>query len=117
LIDSGSVAAIILAMILGVGLAAAANDAIQPAYFPSMFGAQVRYSGVSIGREGGTIIGGGLSPLIATALLAEFGAPWPIALWIVITSLVGLAAAFLARPITGRYVADRPVAGLLASGT
>ncbi len=110
LIDTGSIAAIVLAMILGVGIAGAASDAIQPAYFPSMFGTRIRYSGVSIGREGGTIIGGELSPLIATALFAEVGAPWPIAAWIVITSLVGVAAVFLARPISDTAPGPRPPA-------
>lgn len=100
LIDSGSTAAILLAVTVGIAGATAANDAVQPAYFTSMFGTSIRYSGVSIGREGGTIIGGGLSPLIATALLAWAGGPWPIASWMAITSLAGLVAAFAARPVT-----------------
>ena len=100
MLDTGSAAAIILAVTIGVAGGAAASDAIQPAYFTSMFGTNIRYSGVSIGREGGTIIGGGLSPLIAASLLAWAGGPWPIALYMAITSLVGLAAVFAARPIT-----------------
>jgi MFS family permease len=83
-------------MIAGVN---ASNDAIQPGYFTAMFGTRIRYSGVSIGREGGTIIGGGLAPLIATALFARAGHWWPVAGWIVLTSVAGIVGARLARPI------------------
>jgi hypothetical protein len=67
----------------------ASNDAIQPGYFTRMFGAGIRYSGMSIGREGGTIIGGGLAPLIATWLLQWAGGWWAVAGWMVFTSLAG----------------------------
>lgn len=110
LVDTGSTAVIIAAVTLGVAVGPAASDAIQPAYFTSMFGTNIRYSGVQIGREGGTIIGGGLSPLIATALLAWSGGPWAVATWMVITSLAGLVAVFAARPVTDQASASR-VAG------
>jgi MFS family permease len=78
-----------------IAIANASNDAIQPGYFTSLFGANVRYSGMSVGREGGTIIGGGLAPLIATWLLSTFGGWWAVATWIVITSLAGVVGVAL----------------------
>ena len=107
LVDTGSVTVIIVAVTLGIAVGPAASDAIQPAYFTSMFGTNIRYSGVQIGREGGTIIGGGLSPLIATALLAWAGGPWAVAGWMVITSLAGFLAVFAARPISEQPPAPR----------
>ncbi|HEY1705737.1 MAG TPA: MFS transporter [Trebonia sp.] len=80
-----------------IAIVNASNDAIQPGYFTRMFGASVRYSGMSIGREGGTIIGGGLAPLIATWFLAAAGSWWAVAAWMVFTSLAGLAGVVLVR--------------------
>jgi len=38
--------------------------------------AQVRHSRLSLLQQIGPILGGGLSPLLATALLARYGTPW-----------------------------------------
>jgi MHS family shikimate/dehydroshikimate transporter-like MFS transporter len=102
-LDSKSAAVIVVTMIVMIAGVNASNDAIQPGYFTTMFGTRIRYSGVSIGREGGGIIGGGLAPLIATALFAHYGHWWPVAAWIVLTSIAGIMGALLARP-----VADEP---------
>jgi MHS family shikimate/dehydroshikimate transporter-like MFS transporter len=42
-------------------------------YFPELFGPRVRYRGASFGFELSAAIGGGLAPIIATALLGYFG--------------------------------------------
>nr|WTB32748.1 MHS family MFS transporter [Streptomyces sp. NBC_00830] len=91
-----------------IAIANASNDAIQPGYFTSLFGANIRYSGMSIGREGGTIIGGGLAPLIATWLLSTFGGWWAVAAWIVITSLAGIIGVTLVRRLRPHEEADTP---------
>jgi len=75
----------------------AANDAIQPGYFTAMFGTKVRYSGTSIGREGGSVVGGGLSPLIAAWLMAQTGHWYAVAAWIVVTSVIGVVGVALVR--------------------
>jgi MFS family permease len=83
---------VILAIALGFACANGAISSVQPDYFARFFGANIRYSGISIGREGATIIGGGLGPVIATALVASTGASWPVALCMVVTSIIGVAA-------------------------
>jgi MFS transporter, MHS family, shikimate and dehydroshikimate transport protein len=99
LLNTRSAGLVALAVTIGIAGGAAAADAIQPAYFTGMFGTRSRFSAVSIGREGGTVIGGGLAPLIAGALLAwQGGQPWAIAGWMVLTSLLGLVGVLLARP-------------------
>ena len=68
-------------------------------FFAKFFGANIRYSGISIGREGATIIGGGLAPVIATALIQRGGGSWPVAACMAATSLVGFLVVLLARNI------------------
>jgi MHS family shikimate/dehydroshikimate transporter-like MFS transporter len=88
-----------------IAIANASNDAIQPGYFTSLFGANIRYSGMSVGREGGTIIGGGLAPLIATWLLSTFGGWWAVAAWIVVTSLAGVVGVALVSELRSEEAA------------
>ena len=45
-------------------------------WLPSLFPARVRYTGVSVTFNLGGIIGGGLTPLIAQALVEEGGLMW-----------------------------------------
>jgi MFS family permease len=91
-----------------IAIVNASNDAIQPGYFTRMFGANIRYSGMSIGREGGTIIGGGLAPLIATWLLAAIGSWWAVAAWMAFTSLAGLVGVALVRRLRPAGPAPAP---------
>jgi MFS transporter, MHS family, shikimate and dehydroshikimate transport protein len=100
LVDSREIAMVVLAVTIGIAGGAAASDAIQAAYFTSMFGTRIRFSAVSIGRESGTVVGGGLAPLIAAGLLAwQGGQPWAVAGWMLLTSLLGVGGVFLARPL------------------
>ncbi|MGF6267318.1 hypothetical protein OKW49_008312 [Paraburkholderia youngii] len=45
-----------------------------PALVGELFSTEVRYSGVALGHEVASIFAGGMSPLIATALLAHYQA-------------------------------------------
>ena len=45
----------------------------QAAFLSEMFGTRVRYSGASLGAQLASVLAGGLSPFIATALLASYG--------------------------------------------
>ncbi|MBO0850223.1 MAG: MFS transporter, partial [Pseudonocardia sp.] len=115
LLDSRNVAAVVIAVTIGIGGGSAAADAIQAGYFTSMFGTRIRFSAVSIGREGGTVVGGGFAPLIAAGLLAwEGGTPWAVAGWMLFTSLVGIAGIFLARPALPSEPASDPRAATAA---
>jgi hypothetical protein len=46
---------------------------LESTYFPELFGPRVRYSGASFGFQLAAAIGGGFSPIIATALVGYFG--------------------------------------------
>lgn len=56
-----------------------------PALVGKLFSTEVRYSGVALGHEVASIFPSSLSPLIATALLAEYHAYWPV--WIFLMML------------------------------
>ena len=45
----------------------------QAAFLSEMFGTRVRYSGASLGAQLASVLAGGLSPIIAAALLRGYG--------------------------------------------
>jgi MFS family permease len=61
------------------------------AFLPGLFPARVRYTGASMVFNIGGIIGGGLTPLIATTL-AGHGGLLPVGLYLGATALISLAA-------------------------
>lgn len=95
--DSGSGVLIVAVAALALGIANAAVDGVQPAWFSSLFPVRARYSGISVGREAAGIVGGGLSPLIAAALVAATGSWWPVAALMIVAALLGIAGAALGR--------------------
>ena len=59
-----------------------------------MFGTRYRYAGVTLGREFSSIIGGGVAPLVAAALMAAFANSWvPVAIYMVVTMVVSFLVA------------------------
>jgi MFS family permease len=61
------------------------------AFLPSLFPARVRYTGASMAFNIGGIIGGGLTPLIATSLAAKGGLV-SVGLYLSVTALISLVA-------------------------
>jgi len=109
LIDTRSPALIALALAIGIG-GIGIMYGPQAAFFSELFGANVRYSGASLGYQITTIFAGGLAPFIATALLAQFNnASWPIALYIVGMAIITLVCTYLAgetRPSAAAELAE-----------
>ncbi|TWT25338.1 MFS transporter [Planomicrobium sp. CPCC 101110] len=93
LIQQGSVVLLVLATVIGLGIIWAPITAVLGTMFSEIFEAKVRYTGISLGYQIGAAVAGGTAPLVATALLARFDNSYvPVALYIVFTSLVSLAA-------------------------
>ncbi|GAA2415631.1 MFS transporter [Actinomadura vinacea] len=60
----------------------------QATYFTELFGSNVRYTGLSLAYQGSAVVGG-LTPLIAAALLASAGdSPWLVAGFVVVAGLI-----------------------------
>lgn len=66
----------------------------QAAFLSELFGTRVRYSGASLGSQLSTVIAGGLSPFIATALI-PYGRV-ALASYLVVMALITIAAVLLA---------------------
>lgn len=65
----------------------------QATLFAAFFPAEVRYSGMSLGFQIGTVFGGGFGPLIAQALTgATDGATWSVSLYMLIIAIAALIA-------------------------
>jgi MHS family shikimate/dehydroshikimate transporter-like MFS transporter len=73
----------------------------EAAWVAELFTARLRYSGASLGFQIGAALSGGLTPIIASALLLWTGATWPISLYLTAVAVVTLAAT-LAAPETAR---------------
>jgi hypothetical protein len=66
------------------------------AMFSELFGANVRYSGASLGYQGAAIFAGGLAPLVATLLLKfSGGASWVLALYMTVMAAISLVSIYL----------------------
>ena len=73
LLDTGSTPMIWAALVVAQVLCHAPMYAPQAAFLAELFGTRVRYSGASLGAQLSSVLAGGLSPFIATALLARYG--------------------------------------------
>ena len=110
LLDSRSFVAITLAVTVGLVLHAAMYGP-QAAFFSEMFGTRVRYSGVSVGYQLASVFAGSLAPIVAVALLAEYGSALPVSFYLAgtaVITLVALAFAREARAADGPPAPPRP---------
>ncbi|MDA0564233.1 MFS transporter [Streptomonospora sp. S1-112] len=79
------------------------NAALQVPAFPlftELFSRAVRYTGVALGFNIGTIVAGGTAPYIAAQLVAATGDPVSPSYWVMGVAVVGLATAFTMRSAT-----------------
>lgn len=96
LLDTRVLALIWLAIIAGYIFGPTLVFAVQSVFFTELFGTQVRYSGVSIAYQLSSIVGG-VTPLIATSLLAaEGGKPWLVAGFLAAIALLSFVCTYLA---------------------
>jgi MFS transporter, MHS family, shikimate and dehydroshikimate transport protein len=84
-----------LSIVLALVVGHAAMYGPQAAFFSELFGTRVRYSGASLGYQLASVFAGGLSPFIATALLAAFGY-WAVALYLAFMALITIVSVYLA---------------------
>jgi MFS family permease len=76
----------------------------EAALIAESFTPRLRYSGASLGYQLASIIAGGPSPFIATALLAAFHSSLPIALYILGCAVVGITATALLTDYTNKDI-------------
>jgi metabolite-proton symporter len=89
LIETGSPALVVAAVAVELVLISLMYGP-QAALFAELFPVEVRYSGASLGYQLGSVVGGGLAPIIATALFAHFRSSSAIAVYLAVMCAISL---------------------------
>jgi MFS family permease len=76
----------------------------EAALIAESFTPRLRYSGSSLGYQLASIIAGGPSPFIATALFAAFHSGLPIALYMIVFAIIGIVATALLTDYTNKDI-------------
>jgi MFS family permease len=76
----------------------------EAALIAESFSPRLRYSGASLGYQLASIIAGGPSPFIATALFATYHSSLPIAIYMLGISIIGLIATAMLTDYTGKEI-------------
>jgi metabolite-proton symporter len=105
LIDSKSFGLVTLAVTVGL-LFHGAMYGPQAAFFSELFATRMRYSGVSIGYQLASIVAGALAPIIAVALLKEYGSAVPVSVYVAGAAVLTLIAVFAAKETRSRDLGD-----------
>jgi MFS transporter, MHS family, shikimate and dehydroshikimate transport protein len=97
LIDSGVQTSVWLALVVAFVLSHAAMYGPQGAFLSELFGANVRYSGASLGSQLAGVVAGGPAPLVATWLLARTEEPhlW-LSAYLAAMGVITLVAVYIA---------------------
>lgn len=96
-LDNGDLRYLPIVFAIELAVFDAAIYAPGAAWFAEQFPVEVRYSGISLGYQIGTLLSGGLTPFVAAALLAAGGgAPWLICAYISALGILSLVAVLAA---------------------
>lgn len=105
LADSGRPGLLILACVIGHGIAQSTMYGPLGALLTEMFGTRVRYTGASLGYQTATLLGAGFSPLIASSLLASYDTSAPVALLLTAGAAVTALTVWRIRETSGTTLA------------
>jgi MHS family shikimate/dehydroshikimate transporter-like MFS transporter len=92
---------VIVTVIVALSLGHGTMFGLQSAYFPELFGTRVRYSGASFGFQTAAALGGGFSPIIATALAGTMGGTAGVSMMLILLAVITFAATLCARETKG----------------
>ena len=102
LLDTGSPALVVLAIVLGFVFAAYGTVGSQAAAFAELAGSRYRYAGVTLGREFSAVLGGGIAPLVSGVLVQLFAGWIGVAVYMTAIMLVTLVTAIRMPETRGR---------------
>ncbi|QRY39791.1 MHS family MFS transporter [Microbacterium hominis] len=98
LIGTATVGGLFLATVIS-GLIIGTLFSQQATLFAHYFPPRVRYSGMSVGFQLGTVLGGGFGPVIAQALTgAANGATWTVSMYIAFIAVIALVFTITVKP-------------------
>lgn len=111
MLHQGSVAWLMIATVIGLGIIWAPITAVLGTMFSEIFKSNVRYTGITLGYQIGAALAGGTAPLIATALLAAFNDSYvPVALYIILCAVISLIAMIAVRERSNKDLDEEEVA-------
>jgi MHS family shikimate/dehydroshikimate transporter-like MFS transporter len=94
-IDARAIGLILVAHALALAIFLAMAYGPQASLYAETFATRLRYSGASLGYQGGAIFGGALAPFVATALLAATGTSTSIAIYVAAMAVISFVCMFL----------------------
>lgn len=97
MINSGSTAALVSAIIINAGLLQVAITSVSPTMLAEMFDTKVRFTGVSVTYSLAQAVGQGFAPLVAASLLAAAGGGTNTGLIVVLMVVVSVASLIALR--------------------
>jgi MFS family permease len=95
LLATGSTVVIVLAVVVAL-LTHAAMYGPQAAFIAELFATELRYSGASMGYQLAGVLGGGIAPIVAIALVGATGTSFAVSAYVLamaVLTLVALAVA------------------------
>ncbi|HZD89966.1 MAG TPA: MFS transporter, partial [Pseudolabrys sp.] len=115
LMSGGNIVSIFVAMILPFGIIYAMCYGPEAALFCDLFDARVRYTGISFVYQFSGIFASGITPIIATYLIAANGnRPWYLCAYVVFAALISAVCAAAIKGTAGAP-AETPVAAVRAA--
>src|SRR4051812_296156 len=93
LLATGSTPVIVFAVVVAL-LTHAAMHGPQAAFIAELFSTELRYSGASMGYQLAGVLGGGIAPIVAIALVSATGTAFAVSAYVL--AMVGLTLAALA---------------------
>jgi MFS family permease len=101
LLATGSTPVIVLAVVVAL-LTHAAMYGPQAAFIAELFSTELRYSGASMGYQLAGVLGGGIAPIVAIALVGATGTSYAVSVYVVAMLLLTLIALALAPETSER---------------
>ncbi|EON13937.1 MULTISPECIES: MFS transporter [Pandoraea] len=103
MMGSKETALVVMAIVIGAGVIHPMMFGPEGSFFSELFDTRVRFSGVSLGKQIGTVLGGGMAPMIAASLLAwSHGQIWPVIVYFLVLAAMALISTFLVRETKDR---------------
>jgi MHS family shikimate/dehydroshikimate transporter-like MFS transporter len=105
LLETRNPTLVLLGIVIGISICQGVVFALHASFMPELFGTKVRYSGISLGFQIGAAVGGGLTPLIAAAVVGwSGGATWPISVFLILLGLITTLAVISTRETSGKSI-------------
>jgi metabolite-proton symporter len=105
LLSSGATTVVVLAVVVAL-VTHAAMYGPQAAFIAELFSTELRYSGASMGYQLAGVLGGGIAPIVAIALVRAYGTPFAVSVYVLAMMVLTLLALALAPETSQRSLRD-----------